>query len=169
MAINWILPVRAAQAVLSIVVLGLMAYVSSWWSTHWRQSSPMEINYLIFAPSWTILSLIPLLLTSLPKFSHLSEKGSVKWALLGLEGLTMLFWFSGFVALAVFLSGRICFGMVCDVARASTVISSVSWLAWAVTFVFGVIGVVKGRSGGMSMGFGSRAPKNKEVDMHQGV
>jgi hypothetical protein len=24
----------------------------------------------------------------------------------------MLFWFSGFVALAVFLSGRICFGMV---------------------------------------------------------
>ena len=26
MAINWILPVRAAQAVLSIVVLGLMAY-----------------------------------------------------------------------------------------------------------------------------------------------
>lgn len=36
----------------------------------------------------------------------------MKWALLGLEGLTMLFWFSGFVALAVFLSGRICFGMV---------------------------------------------------------
>ena len=134
MAINWILPVRAAQAVLSIVVLGLMAYgtshshppsllptissikltpsVSSWWSTHWRQSSPLEINYLIFAPSWTILSLIPLLLTSLPKYAHLTEKGSVKWALLGLEGLTMLFWFSGFVALAVFLSGRICFGMV---------------------------------------------------------
>jgi hypothetical protein len=25
----------------------------------------------------------------------------------------MLFWFSGFVALGVFLSGRICFGMVC--------------------------------------------------------
>jgi hypothetical protein len=134
MAINWVLPVRAVQFVLSVVVLGLMAYgtflspfsfpttlhpsdfplsVSSWWSTHWRQSSPSEINYLIFAPSWSLLSLVPLLLLQLvPKFESLRDKASVKWALLGLEGLTMLFWFSGFVALAVFLSGRICFGMV---------------------------------------------------------
>jgi hypothetical protein len=56
---------------------------------------------------------------------------------------------------------------VCDVARASTAVSAVSWLAWAVTFGFGVVGVVKGRSGGM--GFGHKAPKSKEVDMHQGV
>ncbi|CAN9388898.1 unnamed protein product [Alternaria alternata] len=168
MAINWVLPVRAVQFVLSVAVLGLMAYVSSWWSTHWRQSSPSEINYLIFAPSWSLLSLVPLLLLQLvPKFESLRDKASVKWALLGLEGLTMLFWFSGFVALAVFLSGRICFGMVCDVARASTAISALSWLAWAVTFVFGAISVVKGRNGSMS--FGNKAPKNKEVDMHQGV
>ncbi|CAN9359483.1 unnamed protein product [Alternaria alternata] len=78
MAINWVLPVRAVQFVLSVVVLGLMAY-----------------------------------------------------------------------------------------ARASTAISALSWLAWAVTFVFGAISVVKGRNGSMS--FGNKAPKNKEVDMHQGV
>ncbi|CAN9412186.1 unnamed protein product [Alternaria alternata] len=138
MAINWVLPVRAVQFVLSVVVLGLMAYVSSWWSTHWRQSSPSEINYLIFAPSWSLLSLVPLLLLQLvPKFESLRDKASVKWALLGLE------------------------------ARASTAISALSWLAWAVTFVFGAISVVKGRNGSMS--FGNKAPKNKEVDMHQGV
>ncbi|KAF1835264.1 hypothetical protein BDW02DRAFT_597520 [Decorospora gaudefroyi] len=164
MKISWIHPVRALQAALSIVVLGLMSYVSSWWSTHWRQSSPSEINYLIFAPAWTILALAPLLLIPL-KYSHLQDRGLVKWALLGLEGMTMLFWFSGFVALGVFLSGRICFGMVCDVARASTAISAVSWLAWTVTFVFSVIGVVKG--GGMR--FGKTVPASKEVDMHQGV
>lgn len=56
---------------------------------------------------------------------------------------------------------------VCDVARASTAISALSWLAWAVTFVFGAISVIKGRNGSMS--FGNKAPKNKEVDMHQGV
>jgi hypothetical protein len=145
--ITWIYPLRAIQATLSIVILGLMAYgtfpffppypsslppphttvilllygsanaslaVSSWWSTHWRQSSPSEINYLIFAPAWSLLSLIPLLLVPL-KFSHLVDgsKG-VRWALVGAEGLVVLFWFSGFVALAVFLSGRICFGMVCQ-------------------------------------------------------
>lgn len=150
---NWMLPVRAVQAVLSIVVLGLMAYgthsptpypilrqstllcsskishhayilslcqsilltiptVSSWWATHWRQSSPIEINYLIFAPAWSLLVLAPLILTSLSKFAHVAEKGAVKWALLGVEAMTMLFWLSGFVALGVFLSGRICFGMV---------------------------------------------------------
>lgn len=72
----------------------------------------MEINYLIFAPAWSLLALAPLILTSLGKFSHSADTGAVRWALLGLEGLTMLFWLSGFVALGVFLSGRICFGMV---------------------------------------------------------
>jgi hypothetical protein len=33
--------------------------------------------------------------------------------MVGAEGLVVVFWFAGFVALAVFLSGRICFGMVC--------------------------------------------------------
>lgn len=56
---------------------------------------------------------------------------------------------------------------VCDVARASTAISALSWLAWAVTFVLGAISVVKGRNGSMS--FGNKASNNKEVDMHQGV
>lgn len=40
----------------------------------------------------------------------------MKWALLGIEGMTMLFWLSGFVSLGVFLNGRICFGMVCIVS-----------------------------------------------------
>ena len=128
---NWVHGVRAIQAVLSVAVLGLMAYgmrilsrlplfrftnaqtVSSWWATHWRQSSPMEINYLIFAPAWSILALVPIIATSMPKYKHLLDQPMIKWAVLGLEGLTMLFWFSGFVALGVFLSGRICFGMVC--------------------------------------------------------
>ncbi|CAA9963624.1 hypothetical protein P3342_010055 [Pyrenophora teres f. teres] len=159
MIMNWVHGVRAVQTVLSVAVLGLMAYVSSWWASHWRQSSPMEINYLIFAPAWSILALIPIIATSTNKYKHLAEQPSVKWAVLGLEGLTMLFWFSGFVALGVFLSGRICFGMVCDVARASTVISAVNWLAWAVTFVFGVLAAFRTKN----------APMLKQVDMHQGV
>lgn len=52
------------------------------------------------------------MLISLGKFAHLAEQTAMKWTLLGIEGMTMLFWLSGFVSLGVFLNGRICFGMV---------------------------------------------------------
>jgi hypothetical protein len=74
----------------------------------------------------------------------------------------MMYWFAGFIALAVFLSDRICFGTVCDVARASTAISAVNWLVWAVTFAFGVLQFVK--SGKISAAVG-----RGKVEMHQGV
>jgi len=48
---------------------------------------------------------------------------------------------------------------VCDVARASTVISAANWLAWSVTFVFGVVAAFRTKD----------APMLKQVDMHQGV
>ncbi len=50
----------------------------------------------------------------------------------------MLFWFASFVALAVFLSGRICFGQVCDVARAGTVFGGLSWAVAAGGFGYGM-------------------------------
>jgi len=78
----------------------------------------------------------------------------------------MLFWFGGFVALAVFLSDRICFGTVCDVARASTAISALNWVAWSVTFAFGAVKLIKG--GGMGLGRGKVGGEGK-VEMHQGV
>lgn len=84
----------------------------------------------------------------------------------------MLYWFGGFIALAVFLSDRICFGTVCDVARASTAISAVNWLVWAVTFGLGVMRVVKGGSGGWSLRKKSSLGAGVEggkVEMHQGV
>ncbi|XP_014561861.1 hypothetical protein COCVIDRAFT_22157 [Bipolaris victoriae FI3] len=168
MAMSWMLPARAAQAVLSIVILGLMAYVSSWWSSHWRQSSPIEINYLIFAPAWSLLTLAPLMLISLGKFTHLAEQTTMKWALLGIEGMTMLFWLSGFVSLGVFLNGRICFGMVCDVARASTALSAISWFTWMATFGLGVMSIIKGRKAGPASA-GKKPYGNEEIKMHQGV
>lgn len=76
----------------------------------------MEINYLIFAPAWSLLAIAPLILISLRKFSHMADQTMVKWGLLAVEGMTMLFWLTGFVSLGVFLSGRICFGMVCIIS-----------------------------------------------------
>ncbi|KAF2734861.1 hypothetical protein EJ04DRAFT_227638 [Polyplosphaeria fusca] len=161
MAVNWVLPVRGLQAVLAVTVLGMMAYVASWWTSHWRQLSPSEVNWMIFSPVWTILVLVPLILVPL-KFDHMSSQPAVKWGLLVAEALTMLYWFGGFIALAVFLSDRICFGTVCSVAKAGTAIAAFEWVAFAVTAVFSVLRVVKG---GRKSG-GTGEPK---VEMHQGV
>lgn len=70
------------------------------------------------------------------------------------------------MALAVFLSDRICFGTVCDVARASTAVSALNWVAWAGSFGYGVVRMVKG--GGMGFGRGKGGAEGK-VEMHQGV
>ena len=74
----------------------------------------------------------------------------------------MLYWFAGFIALAVFLRDRICFGAVCEVAKAGTALSAVNWLVWAVSL--GLSAVVAFRREQI-------APMLKEpkVEMHQGV
>ncbi|KAF2182734.1 hypothetical protein K469DRAFT_711419 [Zopfia rhizophila CBS 207.26] len=157
MAINWVLALRGLQAVLALVMLGLMAYVATWWTNHWRQMSPTEINFMIFSPVWTLLALIYLVVAPMkfPAAAH-------KFAILGAEVLTMFYWFGGFIALAVFLSDRICFGTVCAVAKAGTAISAFSWAIWAITAIFTVLRTFRG--GSRSMGSGE--PK---VEMHQGV
>ncbi|KAF2660206.1 hypothetical protein K491DRAFT_589724 [Lophiostoma macrostomum CBS 122681] len=164
MAVNWVLPVRGVQAVLSIVVLGLMSYVASWWSSHWRQMSPHEVNFIVFSSVWSILSLGALLV--LPwKLPRVAESGLVRVLLVGVEGLATLFWLSSFIALAVFLSDRICFGTVCSVAKAGTALSAFEFVVWAVTAVVAVLNLVRGGRG-VGSGSGKGEPK---VEMHQGV
>ena len=58
--------------------------------------SPSEINFLIFVAIWTLLVLAFLLLA--PKFF---PKAAHNLVILALELITMIFWFAGFVALAV--------------------------------------------------------------------
>jgi hypothetical protein len=89
----------------------------------------------------------------------------------GVEGLTMVFWFAGFVALAVFLGDRVCFGHVCSAAKAAAAFGAFEWyvtqpllyiqqqvfvsltaviycrLAFAVTFVLAVMPFVRNRGG----------------------
>ena len=124
--------------------------------------APAEINFLVFSPVWTLLALAALIVVPM-KMPHVASSKLPKFALVGLEALTMLYWFAGFIALAVFLSDRICFGAVCSVAKAGTAISAFQWLMFAVTTVFSILNAVRG---GGSSGAASSEPK---VQMHQGV
>ncbi len=85
--------------------------------------SPSQNNFLIFTSLWTLLALIYLTLSPwlFPRAAH-------KFAILAIEALTMLFWFAGFIALAVFLSRLLtCGGNACRSARAACVFAAFEW------------------------------------------
>ena len=88
--------------------------------------SPSEVNFLLFCSVWTMLNVV--LLTISPKyFPEIIHK----WAALAVEVITMIFWFSGFISLAVMLSGygwtNWCRGSVCQSMRAATVFGAFEW------------------------------------------
>ncbi|KAI9691947.1 MAG: hypothetical protein M1820_009655 [Bogoriella megaspora] len=122
MAILWTLPARITQVVFAIIVLGLTAYVANWWNRWYHHMSPSEINFLIFSSVWSLLALAYLVLAPwrFPDAAH-------KFAVLAVEGVTMIFWFAGFVSAAVFLSNRACYGRVCNVAKAGTAFAAFEW------------------------------------------
>jgi hypothetical protein len=66
--------------------------------THWDVTSPADINFLLFVSAWTLLATAYLTVfpTRYPEAAH-------KYAVVGVEVLTCVFWFAGWVAVAVVL------------------------------------------------------------------
>lgn len=104
-----VLGLRGVQVLFSIIVLGLSAYRESSLSVlsvhantnkrlvvdnYWL--SPHSVDFMLFTSIWTLLAVAYLTLapTRFPKAAH-------KFAIAGVEFLTMLFWFAAFVAVAV--------------------------------------------------------------------
>jgi len=141
MAFNYTLPLRAAQGLLCIIILGLMAYVVSDWSI-WR-GSPAENNFLLFCSVWTILALAYLTIAPV-KFATAAHK----YGILAAEFLTMVFWFAGFIAVAVLLTDTGCrrWGP-CRAATAATVFAAFEWLLFAATFIMAALHVWRTRNG----------------------
>ena len=93
--------------------------------------SPSQVNFLIFTACWTTLALIYLVLapTRFPKFAH-------KFVVLAVELITALFWFAGFIALAVLLSDFSCRGgRVCGSMKAATAFSAFNWSVSSASFL----------------------------------
>ncbi|KAM0713770.1 hypothetical protein Q7P37_010732 [Cladosporium fusiforme] len=142
----FILSLRAVQAVLTILILGLTGYVANWWGTYWNSGAPSSVAFLVFCSVITLLALVYLILVPMRwGESKLNHAGVIA----GVEGLIMLFWFAGFIALAVFLSDRVCFGHVCSAAKAAAAFAAFQWLAFVATFALAVLYVMRGRSGGI--------------------
>ena len=134
--------VRAVQFVFAIIVLGLTGHSTlpyqplSGTVTNMPPSvasygdTPSQDSFMVFTAIWTMLVLIYLALSPrfFPKIAH-------PYAILGLDALTMLFWFAGFIALAVFehdFSYNVGFytfgcGSFCGEFKAAAVFGAFEW------------------------------------------
>jgi len=96
--------------------------VANWWSGYWHHGAPSEVGFLVFTSVWTLLALLYLGLA--PMFFAAAAH---KFGILAAEALTMLFWFAGFIAMAVWLTDRLCYGSICNAAKAATVFAAFEW------------------------------------------
>jgi len=143
MAFNFMLPVRIAQALFAIIVLGLSADVASWWDAFYSDISPSQINFLLFCGVWTCAIAVPYLALS-PRFFPVAAH---KYAILAAEAVTMIFWFAGFLAAAVLLSGfNFCNGSVCGAARGAVIFGAFEWVLFSATTIMAIIHVLRTRN-----------------------
>jgi len=108
MAYGFVPLVHLAALVLSVIELGLTAYVVSVYLSGpgyyddggFHQLSPSPVNFMVFNSIWSLLVLAYVGLSPLyyTRIFH-------RLASLALEAATMIFWFAGAIALAVFVGG----------------------------------------------------------------
>jgi len=142
LTMNLILPLRIVQTILSIIVLGLVGYCVDVVGGNYSEAS-----FLVFVCIWTWLVLLYMVLTPMyfPDFHN-------RWVVVGLESVTMIFWFAGFVAIAdsTKASRFVCFGSGCralECAKAAAVFGAFSWLAWLATMGLIIDALLKYRKG----------------------
>lgn len=91
-----ILPLRLAQALFSIIVLGLTAHIIDLYRGPQGYGwTPDSIDFMLFTSIWTLLAVAYLVLapSRFPAAAH-------KYAIIGVEAVTMIFWFAAWVAVA---------------------------------------------------------------------
>ena len=142
-----------SQVTIRKVKANISPTVTSWYIQHTRsRSTPNEPPFLIFVGCWTLLVLPYLFFNpSLSQTHHNKPSGRFfnKWAVLALDTVTCLFWFAGFVALAVYRHSLIiCLGHTCSAMYGAIVVGVLAWIAFMATTVLAALHVVRTRSGG---------------------
>jgi hypothetical protein len=134
-----ILPIRITQCILVLIVLGLTSYCVNI-TVGFSQAA-----FLVFTSVWTFILLIYLLITPL-YFPNLHNR----WAVVVAEAITVIFWFSGFIAIAIQSNRLVCIYTGCHLigaTKAAAVFSAFSWIAWSLSFALVVYAVFKSRDG----------------------
>ncbi|KAL8806985.1 MAG: hypothetical protein Q9182_000966 [Xanthomendoza sp. 2 TL-2023] len=129
------LVLRGLQTLFAIISLGLNAYLCS--ADAFYTLSPSQVNFLLFTSIWTLFPALPFLAFGT---RFLPANANNKIAHVAMDALTMLFWFAGFIALAVWYNNLLyCFGKVCGVIVASTVFGAFEWVLFSISTGFSAL------------------------------
>jgi hypothetical protein len=133
-----ILVLRSAQAVFSLTIFGLALYVVHWWDKYWHDMPPSQISFLVCCSVWSLVCLVYFVGTanrpSLRKTCFKNE-----YIVLALDSLNIMVWFTGSINLAVLLGRRVCFGIICHVAKAAIAFSALQWLLFSLTTSYRIL------------------------------
>lgn len=148
--------------------------VADWYIAQSPFASPGAVNFLVFAPIFSIVSIAyleavprlaprgehPLRTAPVPlpsegepkkKVTTNTTKASHPLASLALEFLNTIFYFAGFTAMAAFIARlEFCRGAICAAAQASAVVAAASFVAWTGTTALLAKDVLKGGLKGSS-------------------
>ncbi|OXV06418.1 hypothetical protein Egran_05814 [Elaphomyces granulatus] len=121
-----VLPVRIAQAVLAIIVLGLIANTVSWINGHTLGHSWDSANFLLFCSVWTFFIAVPFLV-AMPMFA---PQFAPIYAMIALDAVTMIFWFAGFIAVAaqIYSPSECTHFNYCRTAQGAAALGAFEWL-----------------------------------------
>lgn len=168
--------------------------MANWYNVDTLTSSPSQVNFLVFVPLFSLISIA--YLEAVPKFMPKCKccfplepgvkesKSAVQkrtpsdkkafpvhhpWAVLALETTNVIFYFAGFIALAVFLSKLLfCRGAVCGSARAATAFSSFEFALWAATAALTIKDAAQGGFSGIRLPGRNRGPSQATMQFQQG-
>ncbi|KAK2789299.1 hypothetical protein FQN52_005725 [Onygenales sp. PD_12] len=157
-----ILGIRGAQALFSLIILGLTAYViNSFRELSYGLFQIDSVNFLLFAAVWTLFIVVPYLVLAPIYFPALAHK----YGLMAAEALTMIFWFAGFIAVAAILPApRVCASPQCHSMQAATVFGAFEWLLFVGAIVLTFLPKFRGEGAAEP----PQAP-NVQMQAHQGV
>lgn len=137
---NIFLILRGVQALFAIIVLGLTAY-----AVNRTLGFNSTINFNLFCSIWTFFIAVPYLVLApiyFPAAAH-------QYALIGVDAVTMIFWFAGFIALGSMLPPpQYCHGG-CGHMQAATVFGSFEWVLFLAAVVLVVLPLVRNRGSGV--------------------
>ncbi|KAK1781478.1 hypothetical protein QBC45DRAFT_58207 [Copromyces sp. CBS 386.78] len=128
-----------AATVFGLIELGLTCYLVS---PFWR--APGIYAFMLFNSVWTLLILIYIALFP-PYFPKMFQRTIA----LVLEWITMIFWFAGSIALAVYFGSPTCGADTwCGCVEAATAFGFLLWVTFLFIVVVDTMATLKGRARG---------------------
>ncbi|KAL7950923.1 hypothetical protein V8C42DRAFT_307939 [Trichoderma barbatum] len=117
---------RAFQGLMAAASIALAAYVVNWHLRGPHLSTPPSINFLLFSPIFTLSSIV--YLEFAPRFASKAIHPMVS---LSIEAINCIFYFAGFIAVAVCLGDlAFCDGSVCMAGRGTAVLAAAQFSLW---------------------------------------